>query len=173
MCTMLIFRSEHFTQHFQTPIRQVNLSVNALDNNIMATPAEYDSPVLTEDTASPEVGLGPENEATNSAALKKGKQKVARPPNAFIIYRKAWHSTVVAANPGVHNNAICKQIQFNFYRALANFIQLASLARSGRMKARTSKTSSIARRLRPSASTRLPTQAGNTSPASRPRRRSA
>ena len=109
MRTKLIFRSEHFTQHFQAPISQVDLSVSAVDNNIMATPAEYGSPVITDDTASPEVGPHSENEVTNSAAPKKAKQKVARPPNAFIIYRKDWHAAIVAENPGVHNNAICKQ----------------------------------------------------------------
>ena len=35
------------------------------------------------------------------------KGTVPRPPNAFIIYRKEWHPTVVAENPGLHNNAIC------------------------------------------------------------------
>ena len=34
------------------------------------------------------------------------KEKVPRPPNAFIIYRKDWHPRVVAQNPGLHNNAI-------------------------------------------------------------------
>jgi hypothetical protein len=73
---------------------------------------EGGSPMLTEDTASsPTVGLDSENEATNSAAPKKAKQKVPRPPNAFILYRKDWHPIVVAAHPGVHNNAICKQRQ--------------------------------------------------------------
>jgi len=112
LCTWLTLHSAHFTQHFQTPIHQVNLSVNVLDNNIMATPVENASPVLTEDAASPEVGLDFENEVANftasSPASKKVKQKVARPPNAFIIYRKDWHLTAVAANPGLHNNDICK-----------------------------------------------------------------
>ncbi|TKA60150.1 hypothetical protein B0A55_12861 [Friedmanniomyces simplex] len=41
------------------------------------------------------------------ATVSKGAaDKVPRPPNAFIIYRKDWHSTVVAQNPGVHNNSI-------------------------------------------------------------------
>jgi hypothetical protein len=108
LCARLIFRSAHFTQHFQTPIRQVDLSVDVLANKIMATPVEDGSPGLTEDIASPEVGLDSENGATNSAAPEKAKQKVPRPPNAFIIYRGEWHSTVVAANPGSHNNDICK-----------------------------------------------------------------
>ena len=84
------------------------MSVNVPADNNMATAVEYGSPVLTEDSASPKVGLDSENEATNSAAPKKAKQKVPRPPNAFIIYRKDWHPIVVAAHRGVHNNAICK-----------------------------------------------------------------
>ena len=36
------------------------------------------------------------------------KDKIPRPPNAFIIFRKYHHSSVVGENPGVHNNVICK-----------------------------------------------------------------
>ena len=44
------------------------------------------------------------------AADYKGsaKDKVPRPPNAFIIYRKEWHPKVVKENPNLHNNEICK-----------------------------------------------------------------
>ncbi len=35
-------------------------------------------------------------------------KRAPRPPNSFILYRKHNHSTVVAQNPGLHNNAICK-----------------------------------------------------------------
>ena len=34
--------------------------------------------------------------------------KILRPPNAFILYRKAHHEAVKAAHPGIHNNQICK-----------------------------------------------------------------
>ncbi|KAL8867997.1 MAG: hypothetical protein Q9174_005286 [Haloplaca sp. 1 TL-2023] len=36
----------------------------------------------------------------------KSKGKVARPPNAFIVYRQQHHAVMVAANPGLHNNQI-------------------------------------------------------------------
>ncbi|KAK0335446.1 hypothetical protein LTR02_000137 [Friedmanniomyces endolithicus] len=40
-------------------------------------------------------------------SLSEGKSgKVPRPPNDFIIYRKDWLSTILAQNPGVHNNSI-------------------------------------------------------------------
>lgn len=34
--------------------------------------------------------------------------KIPRPPNAYILYRKDHHPIVKAANPGIHNNGICK-----------------------------------------------------------------
>ena len=34
--------------------------------------------------------------------------KVARPPNAFILYRQHHHDHVKAAHPKLHNNQICK-----------------------------------------------------------------
>ncbi|KAL8737542.1 MAG: hypothetical protein Q9181_001594 [Wetmoreana brouardii] len=37
---------------------------------------------------------------------KAKKDKIARPPNAFILYRQHHHSKVVDANPGLHNNQI-------------------------------------------------------------------
>jgi hypothetical protein len=100
-------RSEHFSQHFNTQISQVNLSVNLLANNLMATPVKHDSPVSVTDSATPSAEHDTEDEVMIDADATKAKKKVPRPPNAFIIYRKDWHSTVVAENPGLHNNAIC------------------------------------------------------------------
>lgn len=49
--------------------------------------------------------------ATDAADHKaSSKDKVPRPPNAFIIYRKEWHPKVVKENPNLHNNEICKSI---------------------------------------------------------------
>lgn len=36
------------------------------------------------------------------------EDKVARPPNAFILYRQHHHPLVKAAHPKLHNNQICK-----------------------------------------------------------------
>ena len=37
-----------------------------------------------------------------------GKAKVARPPNAFILYRQHHHSILKAQYPDLHNIQICK-----------------------------------------------------------------
>jgi hypothetical protein len=39
--------------------------------------------------------------------IEKG-DKIPRPANAFILYRKAHHDTVKAENPGISNNDICE-----------------------------------------------------------------
>lgn len=36
------------------------------------------------------------------------KDKIPRPPNAFIIFRKYHHPNILKKNPGMHNNVICK-----------------------------------------------------------------
>ena len=45
----------------------------------------------------------------------KSAGKVARPPNAFIVYRQRHHADMVAANPGLHNNQICASLTFPIY----------------------------------------------------------
>lgn len=45
---------------------------------------------------------------TQSAASGGKGQKVARPPNAFILYRKHFHKIFKYADPNMHNNEICK-----------------------------------------------------------------
>lgn len=99
--------SEHLTKHFQTPVREVNLSVNILGDNIMASSAEHDSPTSISDDATPPAEQVVQDGSITSEDVAKASKKVPRPPNAFIIYRKEWHPTIVAANPGLHNNDIC------------------------------------------------------------------
>lgn len=48
----------------------------------------------------------PEFESVEKSQAKSSK--IPRPPNAFILYRKAHHEAVKVANPGIHNNQICK-----------------------------------------------------------------
>lgn len=36
------------------------------------------------------------------------RQKIPRPPNAFILYRQRYHPVVKAEHPEFHNNQICK-----------------------------------------------------------------
>ncbi len=38
------------------------------------------------------------------------KEKVPRPPNAFILYRQHHHPILKKANPALHNNDICEFI---------------------------------------------------------------
>ena len=38
---------------------------------------------------------------------KSKKNRIPRPPNAFILYRKHHHPGLKAAKPELHNNEIC------------------------------------------------------------------
>ncbi|KAL9587215.1 MAG: hypothetical protein Q9212_000374 [Teloschistes hypoglaucus] len=57
------------------------------------------------------------------------KVKIARPPNAFILYRQHHHSEVVSQNPSIHNNQISvilgKQWQNESAEVKANFRLMA------------------------------------------------
>jgi hypothetical protein len=41
------------------------------------------------------------------AAMPEKKEKIPRPPNAFILYRQHHHNRVKAKNRGITNNGIC------------------------------------------------------------------
>lgn len=112
---VLTISSDHFSQHFQTPIRQVDLSVNVLDSTSMATSVKVSVPALAEEIATSPADHDTSDAVTNDVAPAKAKDKVPRPPNAFIIYRKEWHPIVVAQNPGLHNNAICKYNETSYF----------------------------------------------------------
>lgn len=55
-----------------------------------------------------------------STKAKLKKEKIARPPNAFILYRQHHHAKVVAQYPQLHNNQICKSFQFINSPPIAN-----------------------------------------------------
>lgn len=116
-------RSEHFSQRLQTPVHQVELSINAFENNIMATPAKE---CVLESAGNS--GTLPASdvicdEDVNESASKKAPKKIPRPPNAFIIYRKEWHPIMVAKNPGAHNNTICESaLPSNVFLNLTDFV---------------------------------------------------
>ncbi|KAK3700397.1 hypothetical protein LTR37_016008 [Vermiconidia calcicola] len=98
---------------------KLELTVNALANTVTVIPIEpmaanqvinasqssagpaAESPSTTTTLASPQT-------ASADAADHKGssKDKVPRPPNAFIIYRQEWHPKVVKEKPDLHNNSI-------------------------------------------------------------------
>jgi hypothetical protein len=54
--------------------------------------------------------VNPRVEPVRNTTVKHAK--ILRPPNAFILYRKAHHEAVKAAHPGIHNNEICKHSKF-------------------------------------------------------------
>jgi hypothetical protein len=41
-------------------------------------------------------------------AARRQADKIPRPPNAWILYRKHHHAVSVNNNPGLNNNQICK-----------------------------------------------------------------
>ena len=109
------------------------LAVNVAANTITLVPVEPMSPesvaaYAAAETAHEVIGasLAPSSLAaetpsttttigspqTSAAANSKdpAKDKVPRPPNAFIIYRQEWHPKVVEENPDLHNNDICKHL---------------------------------------------------------------
>lgn len=88
----------------------------------MAASIQANSPALVEEAAASSADLDTGDEATNDAVPAKAKNKVPRPPNAFILYRKDWHPIVVAQNPGLHNNAICKHSEPLIQRAITDFV---------------------------------------------------
>jgi hypothetical protein len=47
-----------------------------------------------------------------SSKPQSNGEKVPRPPNAWILYRKYHHADFVARNPGFHNNDICTYLPF-------------------------------------------------------------
>jgi len=47
--------------------------------------------------------------ATGASTSRLAKDdKIPRPANAFILYRKDHQDLMKAANPGIHNNDVCK-----------------------------------------------------------------
>ena len=60
------------------------------------------------DNGQAEITPGARNPKVKSAK----KVKVARPPNAFILYRQHHHPLLKNQNPDLHNNQICKNNLF-------------------------------------------------------------
>ena len=64
-------------------------------------PMEMPSPEPVDDTEAE--ATSPDDIAPSTRAIR-----IPRPPNAFILYRKDYHHKIKAANPGIHNNEICR-----------------------------------------------------------------
>ena len=60
-------------------------------------------------------------EASDSKDKVVKKAKVARPANAFILYRQHHHPLIKAEHPELHNNQICKRSR-PIYILLANYV---------------------------------------------------
>lgn len=64
----------------------------------------------------------PTNDASINTAVnptkktQSEKDKVPRPPNAFILYRQHHHPVLKRANPMMHNNEICMLIPLYLLR---------------------------------------------------------
>ena len=59
-------------------------------------------------------------------------EKIPRPANAWIMYRKHHHASFVTANPGVHNNQICNvpaPIHWSTKLTCSSWIDLDQMAR--------------------------------------------
>ena len=56
----------------------------------------------------PEGRTGGMIDASKSRRSLPKQEKVARPPNAFILYRQHHHPLIKSSDPGLHNNQICK-----------------------------------------------------------------
>lgn len=56
------------------------------------------------------------------------KEKIPRPANAFILYRKANHDEVKAQHPGTANNDICKSFRMRNVVTVANVFEAKLIA---------------------------------------------
>ncbi|KAH0534223.1 hypothetical protein FGG08_007180 [Glutinoglossum americanum] len=82
-----------------------NLQVPTAPQLASATPLP--TPVFTP-TLDAKSKVTPRKAPRKTPTKHQPSEKVPRPPNAFILYRKHHHPQVKADNPGVHNNTICR-----------------------------------------------------------------
>ena len=91
------------------PPKAVSISITAAaadhagSGNQSSANLTAETPSNTTTLASPQTAGAADREGS-----PKDKEKVPRPPNAFIIYRQEWHPKVVEQHPDMHNNDICK-----------------------------------------------------------------
>ncbi|KAK4555259.1 hypothetical protein LTR86_007555 [Recurvomyces mirabilis] len=75
---------------------EIAVTVDATTNSLFVSPlAPMSTPAPTKAA-----------KTKKTTVAKDTGDKVPRPSNAFILYRKDWHSRIVAENPGLHNNQI-------------------------------------------------------------------
>jgi hypothetical protein len=97
--------------------------VDAFNNQLLMTPpgqaltmAQVPQNALPPLPAQPPVAQvititsGSATSSSRASSPQNDGEKIPRPANAWIMYRKHHHASFVAANPGVHNNQICKYL---------------------------------------------------------------
>jgi hypothetical protein len=85
-----------FPQHI-APQLQAQAGAPQLQGQPVALPAQAHA-----SAAGVGVATGP------ARAARRQADKIPRPPNAWILYRKHHHAVSVNNNPGLNNNQICK-----------------------------------------------------------------
>ncbi|CAG8484882.1 8905_t:CDS:2 [Ambispora gerdemannii] len=107
-----------------TPVASSNVG---LSNNV---DLKFPSLVLTQ-------AKGPAPRGGSVSKANKPK-KPPRPPNAFILYRRSKQQSIVAANEGITNNEVSKQVGEMWHKASADekshFQQLADAAKMEHMQ---------------------------------------
>lgn len=105
---LLTISSNEVDPYFHTPVLPLAMSENPVVGNTMDVSTQFANPVVAQAVATLPATATPASEVMIESSTTKPKDKVKRPPNAFIIYRKELHPLVVAENPKLHNNDICK-----------------------------------------------------------------
>ncbi len=68
---------------------------------------QFNAPAQGIQVAAPAIQAG-------DAVQNTGRNKIPRPPNAWIMHRKNFHPAFVAADPELTNNQICKSSDSQF-----------------------------------------------------------
>jgi hypothetical protein len=84
-----------------------SLASNYLDTSSVQTTAHAAQNGALVQFSLPLLPQTPSN-SSGQATKPQKKEKIPRPPNAYILYRRDWHAHVQAKNPGINNNTICK-----------------------------------------------------------------
>jgi hypothetical protein len=73
---------------------------------------QYNVPAQAAQVAAPAVQAGGQaagvHAASGRAVQNAGRNKIPRPPNAWIMYRQNFHTTIAREHPDLTNNQICK-----------------------------------------------------------------
>jgi HMG (high mobility group) box len=87
-----------------------NLAVQA----ITPAPQAQAGPQMQAPAAGAGVAVGGVAAGSGVAAASPRANKIPRPCNAWIMYRKDHHATFAATNTGLTNNQICKSFNLKF-----------------------------------------------------------